>query len=95
MEFKHDRIIVEQEPVNVLFLTEPYPVLLRTGFVVAADVSLRISTSKVERSIIISSYSLANGLRQRINENNNMLSGVQVWIYKSGPEKTAAYIVED
>jgi hypothetical protein len=95
MEFKHDRLVIEQEPIHVLFLSEPYPVLLRTGYVVAADVSLRIASRKVERSLIISSYSIANGLRQRINENNNVLSGVQIWLYKSGPEKTASYIVED
>ena len=95
MDFKHDRLVIEQEPVHVLFLSEPYPVLLKTGYVVAADVSLRVATRKVERSIIISSYSFANGLRQRINENNKVLSGIQVWLYKSGPEKTASYVVED
>ena len=95
MDFNHDRLVIDQEPVQLLFLSEPYPVLLRAGYVVAADVSVRISNRKVERSVIISSYSLANGLRPRIIENNKSLSGVQVWIYKSGLEKTASYIVEE
>jgi hypothetical protein len=95
MDLRYDRLVIDQEPVHVLFVSEAYPVLLRMGYLVAADVSLRISSRKVERSIIVSSYSLANNLRHRIIENNKMLSGVQVWIYKSGSDRKSSYVVED
>jgi hypothetical protein len=95
MNFNHERLIVDQEPCKVIFSSEPYPVLLKTGLVVAADVIINKARSKTERSLIISPLSLAKPLVMRINENSNMLCGIEVWIYKSGPDKTATFIVED
>jgi hypothetical protein len=95
MNFNHERLIIDQEPCKVIFSSEPYPVLLKTGLTVVADVIVNKARSKSERSLIISPLSLAKPLVMRIGDNSNKLSGIEVWIYKSGPDKTSAYIVED
>jgi hypothetical protein len=41
MDLNFPRLIIDLEPCNVQFLSEPYPVLLKTGFTVAADVLLK------------------------------------------------------
>ncbi len=95
MNFNYERLIIDQEPCKVIFSSEPYPVLLKTGLTVVADVIVNKNRSKSERSLIISPFSLAKPLVMRIGENSNKLIGIEVWIYKSGPDKTSAYIVED
>ena len=78
-----------------MFVSDPYPVLLKTGLAVAADLIHSKGKSKYEKSLIISAYSLAKPLVDRMAANQDSLSGIEVWIYKAGPERQAAYIVED
>ena len=59
MNFNFERLIIDQEPCRVMFSSEPYPVLLKTGLTVAADVIVTRLRSKFERSLIISPFSLA------------------------------------
>lgn len=96
MNLSFDRIVIDQEPKHLLFTSEPYVVHLRTGLTVAADVIVGTnSQNKTEKSILLSSQTLSDGLVARMKENNSKLAGVEVWVYKAGPEKTSKYIVED
>lgn len=94
MELNFDRLVFDQEPCRLLFTSQPYPVLLKTGFTVAADVIHIKNGKKTERSIIIAARSLAENLKYLIIDNSNSLVGIEVWMYKSGPEKTSSYVIE-
>ncbi len=91
----YPRLTIDMEPCNVQFLGEPYAVFLKTGFTVAADVVLKKGPKKTEMTLLISAKSIAESLKPRIDENGGKLLGVQVWIYKSGAERTSKYVIED
>lgn len=95
MEMLYPRLSIDMEPCNVLFISEPYAVLLKTGFTVAADIMYKKGSKKTEMTLLIAAKSIADSLKPRIIENGGKLSGLQVWIYKSGPERTSAYLIED
>ena len=95
MKLSFDRLVIDQEPKLLLFTTEPYVVYLRTGFIVAADVLVSYKNIKSEKTLLISAQSLSDQLMKRMVECNNLLTGIEVWVYKLGPEKTSKYIVED
>jgi hypothetical protein len=95
MNFNYERLVVDQEPCHILFSSEIYPVLLKTGMTVSADVIIQNGKMRNERSLIVAPLSLAKPLLLLMEENGGRLTGVEVWIYKSGPEKTSAYVVED
>jgi hypothetical protein len=95
MNFNFERLVVDQEPCHVLFSSEIYPVLLKTGMTVSADVIVKKGKVKHERSLIIAPLSLAKPLTLLMEGNGGRLTGIEVWIYKSGPEKTSSYIVEE
>jgi hypothetical protein len=95
MKLSFDRLVIDQEPKLILFTSEPYVVHMRTGFTVAADVLVSYKNMKSEKTLLISAQSLTDQLMTRISECNNLLTGVEVWIYKSGPEKISKYVVED
>lgn len=95
MKLAHDRLVIDEEPKNILFVSEPYVVHMRTGFTVAANVVISKSGLKADKTLLLSAQSLSDGLLPRMMENGGMLSGVEVWIYKSGPERTSKYIIED
>lgn len=95
MKLSFDRLVIDQEPKLILFTTEPYVIYMRIGFTVAADILVSYKNIKSEKTLLISAQSLTDQLMTRMNECNNLLTGVEVWIYKSGPERTSKYIVED
>lgn len=95
MELNFPRLIIDLEPCNVQFLSEPYPVLLKTGFTVAADVLLKKGMKKSEMSLLISAQSIAVVLKEKISDNSGKLSGIQLWIYKSGAERNSKYVLEE
>ena len=95
MELNFPRLVVDLEPCNVLFLSEPYPVLLKTGFTVAADVILKKGMKKTEMTLLIAAQSIAFVLKEKMTANGGRLSGIQVWIYKAGTEKSSKYILEE
>ena len=76
-----------------MFTSEPYVVQLKTGFVVAAD--LIIQKTKKEKTLLLGAQSLSLPLFERMADNKNKLTGIEVWIYKDGSERTSKYIVED
>jgi hypothetical protein len=88
-----DRLVVDQEPHYIMFTSEPYVVQLKTGFVVAAD--LIIQKTKKEKTLLLGAQSLSLPLFERMADNKNKLTGIEVWIYKDGSERTSKYIVED
>lgn len=95
MKLNHDRLVIDEEPKSVLFIGEPYVVHMRTGFTVAADLIVNKVGVKAEKSLLISAQSLSDALLERIIQNGGKLAGIEVWLYKSGPERTSKYIVED
>lgn len=95
MEMSHPRLTIDMEPCNVQFISEPYAVLLKTGFTVAADVLYKKGPKKTEMTLLIAAKSIADSLKPRIDENGGKLVGLQVWIYKSGAERTSTYLIED
>jgi hypothetical protein len=95
MKFNFERLVIDQEPTRVLFSSEIYPVLLKTGMTVSADVIIVKGSSTTERSLIVAPLSLAKPLTILMESNGDRLSGIEVWIYKSGPEKTSSYVVEE
>jgi len=95
MNLTFDRLVVDQEPRLLLFTSEPYVVYMRTGFTVAADVLISNKATKQEKTLLISAQSLSEQLMIRMADCNNLLTGIEVWVYKSGPERTSKYLVED
>ncbi len=95
MKFNYERLVIDQEPVRVLFSSEMYPVLLKTGLTVCADVIVLKGGKSLERSLIVSPLSLAKPLTCLMNSNQERLTGIEIWIYKSGPEKTSSYVIEE
>jgi hypothetical protein len=43
----------------------------------------------------LGAQSLSLPLFERMADNKNKLTGIEVWIYKDGSERTSKYIVED
>lgn len=95
MKLRFERLIVDTEPQHCLFTSEPYVVFTRAGFTVAADVLIRKPHQSIERSVLIAPQSLSTPLMDRIASNSFRLTGIEVWIYKDGQERTARYRVED
>lgn len=95
MKNRFDRLVIDLEPKSIIFTSEPYVVYTKTGFSVAADIIINLMGSKVEKSLLLGAKSLADPLLERMLQNAGRLSGIEVWIYKSGTERTAKYIVED
>lgn len=95
MEANFDRLIVDVEPRRIQFTSEPYVAFTRAGFTAAADVLTNIGLVKREQTLLLAAQSLSAKLHELIRENNGKLSGIEVWIYKSGPERTAKYVIED
>lgn len=95
MEMSNPRLTIGMEPCNIQFISEPYAVLLKTGFTVAADVLYKKGQNKSEMTLLIAAKSIASSLKSRIDDNGGNLLGIQVWIYKSGLEKTSNYVIED
>ena len=95
MKLNFERLVFDQEPISLLFISEPYIVNLKTGFTVAADVIMQKVNFKVEKTVLLGAQSLTAPLFERMLSNRNNLSGIEVWIYKSGVDKTSKYIEED
>lgn len=95
MKASFDRLVIDQEPKLLLFTSEPYVVHMRTGFTVAADVLVSYKNIKSEKTLLISAQSLTDQLMERMAESNHLLTGIEVWVYKSGPERISKYIVEE
>lgn len=95
MEVNNERLIVDEEPRRVLFISEPYVAYTKAGFTAAADIVTNFGQVKREQTLLISAQSLSARLIQLIQENNNKLAGIEVWIYKNGPEKTSKYVLEE
>jgi len=90
-----ERLTVTEEPLKVIFSSEPYVVLTAAGFSVAADVSQKRGQLRFDKTLFIGAKSLSNALAHRITENNFSLIGVEVIIRKASADKSAKYIVED
>jgi hypothetical protein len=91
----HDRLVINEEPVRVIFSSEPYVVTTFAGFSVAADVLAVKGRLKLEKTLLLGSRSLSDSLKPRIIENNGNLVGVELSIRKESSERTAKYLLED
>lgn len=94
-EPRFDKLQIDTEPRNLLFISEPYVCIQRLGFCVVADAQLSSSIGKKNVSILLGAQSLSVPLFERMKENNNSLIGIEVYIYKESPEKISKYKVVD
>ena len=90
-----ERLVVNEEPVKIIFASEPYVVMTFAGFSVAADVLAVNGKLRLQKTLLLGSKSLSASLKQRILENSNSLTGVEVLIRKESAERTARYLIED
>lgn len=83
---------IDVEPKRLMASSEPYVIFSTRGYQPVLDVVER----KTRRShfIYISAKSLGVGLQRLAEENDGALLGCEFWIYKTGDEKTALYVVE-
>jgi hypothetical protein len=95
MRLNYDRLVIDTDPNYCLFLSEPYVVYTKAGFTAAADVLVKKLKLSPERTVLLGAASLSLPLFERIQENGMKLTGIEVWIYKEGEEKSARYRVED
>jgi len=94
-ELNFDKLSIDTEPRNLLFISEPYVCIQKFGFTVAADAQLSSSNGKKNVTLIIGAQSLSLALFDRIKENNDKLTGVEVYIYKMSADKMSKYVVVD
>jgi hypothetical protein len=81
------------EPIRILITSEPYVKYTKRGYQAAVDV---ISTKdRRDFFIYIGSTSLTEKLEFLRNENNNMLTGIEIWIHKENDEKFSKYVITD
>ncbi len=82
----------DREPKKVLFVSEPYALYTTRGYQVVADIVT--VKGKKEYYIFLGAKSLADNIITLISDNNNCLTGLEVWIYKCSDDKYAEYKVE-
>lgn len=90
-----EKLSIDTEPKNLLFISEPYVCYQKLGFCVGADAQISYVGGKKNVSIIISAQSLSSALLDRIEQNNGSLIGVEVYVYKASADKIAKYLVRD
>ena len=91
-ELKHERIIVEFEPVKIQTISEPYVVYNSFGYQVAIDV-FEVKRKR-NKSLLLAAKSLSNALESLREENNGSLLGLEFWISKESEEKKSKYILK-
>ena len=94
-DLNFEKLSIDTEPRNLLFISEPYVCFQKFGFCVVADAQLSSISGKKNVSLLLGAQSLSIALFERIQQNNNSLIGVEVYIYKLSTEKMAKYKVED
>lgn len=82
----------DQEPKKVLFLSEPYVIYTKFGYQAVADVV--VIKGKKELILHLGAKSLSERLNEISKDNNDKLTGIEVWIYKADDSKYAQYLVE-
>lgn len=83
---------IDREPVRICFVSEPYAKFTSRGYQVAADIITK--KRKKEYFLYLGAKSLSEQLHALIQENNNILSGIEVWIHKDGDDKYSKYVLE-
>lgn len=87
------RLVIDQEPILVRFESEIFLLVTKRGYMPAARV-LTIKT-KGRYYLLLGAQSICEQLEPIRKSNASKLLGVEVWISKSGPEKTARYVLEE
>jgi hypothetical protein len=86
------RLVVTEEPVRIRFESEPFVLVQPRGYAPAAYVMA--TKTKKRAYLLLAASSICEQLEPLRNENQGRLLGVEVWIRKSSPEKTAKYVIE-
>ena len=76
---------------SAMYPSENYPQILNMSI---AEV-VEFQKTKKEKTLLLGAQSLSLPLFERMADNKNKLTGIEVWIYKDGSERTSKYIVED
>ena len=75
-----------------MFTSEPYVIYTVLGFQAVADVLT--AKGKKEHYVFLGARSLGCRLFELMEENNGLLSGIDVWIYKRDESRYSGYVVE-
>ena len=86
------RLSVDQEPLFIRFESEPFVLLAARRYLPAARVL--VLKTKQRFYLFLSAASLCEQLEPIRQENNGKLSGIEIWIYKDGADKTAKFVIE-
>jgi hypothetical protein len=86
------RLSVDQEPLFIRFESEPFVLLTARRYLPVARVL--VLKTKQRFYLILAASSLCQKLEPIRKENNGKISGIEIWIYKDGVEKTSKYVIE-
>ena len=92
-ETDKDILKIDTEPVRVQILTEPYVVSNSFGY--APAINVWVKKRKREYVMYVSARSLAKGIEHIRQRNDGIFKGLEIWIKKESPEKTAKYVVDE
>lgn len=88
-----EQLKIDIEPLRVLITSEPYVIYTVRGYQAVVDVFEK--RKKREYYMFVTARSIADPIENLRVSNSGRLTGIEVWIRKSGSEKTAKYIVEE
>ena len=88
-----ERLVIDIEPKLLVVISEAYVIYTVRGYQPVVDVMDR--KTKREYFLFISAVSITKPLEQLRNENGGKHKGLEFWIYKEGPDRSAKYILED
>lgn len=86
------RFLPDEEPVLIRFESEPFVVVAKRGYAPAAEVLL--VKAKKRGLLLLGAQSLCDQLEPIRHANGGRLLGIELWVRKAGPERTAKYVLE-
>ncbi len=92
-EEQFERLQVTQEPIRIRFESEMFIVPTHFGYTAAANVMAM--KTKRRWLLLMSARSICKALEPLREEYDGQLKGIEVWIKKSGPERSAAYVITE
>jgi hypothetical protein len=84
-----ERLLVSSEPIKVVFVGEPYVVVTKRGYAVAA--TILEARQRKRRTLLLGAKSIAEALEPLRKDNKDRLDGIEVWIWKDGDGQLAPY----
>ncbi len=91
-ELDSERLVVGEEPLRVMIISEPFIVLGRFGYQVAFEVYSKKKNR--EYVFVAGAVSIAEGLEMIRSETAaSFYTGIEFWVQKASSERTSKYII--